>query len=408
MTGFSSIPAALEQLKKGGMVIVVDSPDRENQGDCIFAAEMVTSEKVNFLMQQCRGMICVPITKKRALNLELPLMVAPLDNTEKTGIQFTVTVDAEDVEHFGISASDRAKTIRLLSSPDSHLRQLVRPGHVFPLLARDGGVFERAGHTEATIELMRLAGFRECGVLCEVLNERGEVARLPELIDFSRHHEIPIVSIEDLKKYLAGRPLRAFRSGSLVRTAISTLPTKYGAFNISVYRSIVDDREHVALQMGEPQDTPFLARIHSQCITGDVFSSRKCDCRAQLEESLRRIGKKKEGIVIYLNQEGRGVGLTNKIQAYALQEDGLDTVEANEALGLPVDAREYETAAEILREHGIKKVALLTNNPRKVKELRACGIESVERIPLEVGMHQDNKSYLKTKKQKLGHFLKRV
>ncbi len=406
---FSPISAALKQLKKGGMVVVVDGPERENQGDCIFVAEAVTPEKVNFLLQECRGLICVAVTREHALRLNLPLMIAPLQNTEITGVQFTVTIDAKNVKDFGISASDRAKTIRTLASRTSRPNDLVRPGHVFPLLSRDGGVLERPGHTEATIDLMKLAGFRGGGVLCEVLNRKGEVARLPELMAFSRRHNIPIVSIEDLLTEVRSRalPIKSVPIQTLIKTASSSLPTKYGKFRIIAYRSIFDDREHVALVLGKPRSGA-LVRIHSQCLTGDTLFSLRCDCGEQLKESIRRIGKEGSGVIIYASQEGRGIGLGNKIKAYALQDTGLDTAEANLKLGFSTDQRTYEAVADILKDQKICAVRLLTNNPEKIKQLESFGITVTERIALESIPNKTNARYLRTKKHKMGHYLTRV
>ena len=408
MNPFCPIPTAIKELEKGNMLIIVDSPDRENQGDLIFPAETATPQKVNFLLQRCRGMVCVAITKKQAAQLDLPLMVAPIDNTETTSVQFTITVDTRILESFGISASDRAKTIKILASEKSKPSELVRPGHVFPLLVRDGGVLERSGHTEATVDLMRLSGFSPCGALCEILTDDGVVARLPELIQFSKKYNIPIVSIEDLIAHVKEHPAPPLDTKTISRTASSLLPTDYGLFHLSVYKSIIDSQEHIALWMGEKTKEPILTRIHSQCITGDTFSSRKCDCRQQLHQSLQLISKRKKGVIIYLNQEGRGIGLSNKIKAYGLQDKGLDTVQANEALGLPIDARDYTIAAEILHDLGISTIQLLTNNPDKIKQLNNFGIDVIEQVPLEVVSHETNKNYLQVKKQKLGHLLKNV
>lgn len=404
---FSSIPTAIKQLKKGGKVVVVDSDKRENQGDLIFPAETATPQKVNFLLKNCRGLICAAITKEKALQLEIPLMVPQIDNTESTGVQFTVSVDSRNVKSFGISASDRAKTIKVLADPKTKPGDLVKPGHIFPLLSKDRGVFERPGHTEATVDLMRLAGFSGCGALCEILQDNGEPARLPKLVRFSQKFKFPIVSIEELIAYLEKHPLPPIKTKSVIKTASSLLPTKYGLFNLSVYRSIIDGREHIALSTGKITKTPVLTRIHSQCLTGDTFYSSKCDCSQQLHRSLRLIGERKQGILIYLDQEGRGIGLTNKINAYKLQDKGLDTVEAQEALGLPIDARDYQAAGEILRDLGVSKIALLTNNPQKIQQLNKFGIEVEKQIPLEFPS-LENKQYLRVKKQKLGHILKQI
>lgn len=407
---FCSIPNAIKELKRGKMLIVVDNPTRENQADLIFPAENVTPEKVNFLLKNCRGLVCVAITKKRAVKLRIPLMVDPIENTESTGGQFTISVDAKNVKAFGISASDRAKTIKILSNPKAKPIDLVRPGHIFPLLARSGGVLERPGHTEATVELIRLAGLSPCGVLCEILNDKGAVARFPELKQFSQKFKVPIVSIEDLIVYLKRHPFPPLETKTVCKTASSLLTTKYGVFNLSVYKSIIDSREHIALYQGEkinPVKKPVLTRIHSQCLTGETLFSLKCDCKQQLEKSLQLISERKRGVLIYLNQEGRGIGLTNKIKAYCLQDKGLDTVEANEALGLPIDARDYQVAAEILKDLGISTIELLTNNPHKIRQLSDFGIVVVKQIPLEL-TSATNKSYLQVKKHKLGHIFENV
>ncbi|MBI4084592.1 MAG: GTP cyclohydrolase II, partial [Candidatus Levybacteria bacterium] len=330
------------------------------------------------------------------------------NNTEITGVQFTVTVDAHNVTSFGISAADRAKTIQILASKTAKPSDLVRPGHVFPLLARDGGIQERTGHTEATVELCTLAGFSGAGVLCEMLDDKGKVLRLPELKKFCKKTNLKLASIADLIQYIEKKSLPKSHSKSTIRTASTNIPTKYGTFRLFVYASLLDNREQVVLQMGENVDEPVLTRIHSQCLTGDTFHSLKCDCHAQLQKSLKVISKNGHGVLLYLNQEGRGIGLTNKIKAYALQEKGLDTIQANKALGLPADARNYEVAAEILHDLGVSHITLLTNNPTKVNQLAAYGITVVNQMPLETSVHETNKEYLRIKKQKLGHLLKIV
>lgn len=392
------------------MLIVVDGSDRENQGDIIFPAETVTPEKINFLLQECRGMVCVALTSEQVIRLRLPLMVAPIDNTETTGVQFTVTVDATAMHSFGISAFDRAKTIRVLADPQAKPSDLVRPGHVFPLLARDGGVGARAGHTEATVELCRLAGFQPCGVLCEVLTKNGEIAQTSELQHCCQKWNMKRVSVADLIRYVKKHPFpRKDRKKYLVKTASSLLPTRYGTFQISVYLSVIDNREYISLRLGNrPDREPTLVRIHSQCITGDTFCSLKCDCGEQLHKSMHMIQKNGNGMLLYLAQEGRGIGLTNKIRAYALQDTGLDTVEANQALHLPIDARDYRVAAEILHDQDITRVTLLTNNPDKVRQLRQYGITVSKYLSVEIQPNGMNASYLKIKKQKLGHLFKHM
>ena len=407
MNPFSSIPQAIKEIKKGKGLIVVDSPKRENQGDLVFGGEKITAKKINFLLKNCRGLICAAITKKEAIKLKIPLMVSPRENREKTGVQFTVSVDAKNVNSFGISASDRAKTIKTLADPNSKPDDLVRPGHIFPLLARDGGVAVRRGHTEATTDLSRLAGLAPVGVLSEILDEKGEPARLPKLIRFSLKFKIKIITIEDLFFYLKKHPLPLVKTKSVYKSASSKLLTRYGPFCLAVYKSIIDDQEHIALYNKIKTKGATLCRIHSQCLTGETFSSLKCDCKKQLEKSLRILGKK-SGIFIYLRQEGRGIGLTNKIKAYHLQEKGLDTVEAQKSLGLPIDARGYQEAAEILRDLGVSQINILTNNPDKIKQLEALGIKIAKRLPLEIRPFPESRSYLKAKKEKLGHLLKNV
>jgi len=426
MNAFSSIPEALEELRKGNMIIVVDSPQRENQADIIFPAELVTEEKINFLMQVCRGFICVPITTQKALQLDLPLMVARQYNTEKTGVNFTVTVDAKNVIDFGISALDRVKTIQTIARKTAKPIDLIRPGHVFPLLVAENGLHERQGHTEATVALCELAGFQPCGVLCEVLNPDGNVAKGTELIEFAGKYKLKMVSIPDLVTYVKQQKQTRLRpadakamagkqgsggqveKSSVMQETISSLPTKYGTFKISVYKSLTYDQEHALLTMGNISKQPVLTRIHSQCLTGDTLFSLKCDCGEQLQQSMQKISQEGKGIIIYLNQEGRSIGLVNKIKAYALQDKGYDTVEANEQLGFDADMRDYKIAAEILKDLGISQIRLLTNNPDKEHQLAEYGIEIVERIPLEIAPNSINNGYLRTKKQKLKHKLELV
>jgi 3,4-dihydroxy 2-butanone 4-phosphate synthase/GTP cyclohydrolase II len=408
MNKLSTIEEGIEELKAGRMLIVVDNPDRENQGDIIFPAKFATSEAINFLLNECRGMICVALSKEQSLQFELPLMVPPIDTTEKTRVQFTVTVDSKDVESFGISSSDRAKTIQTLGNRSAVASDLVRPGHIFPLLARDGGVLERQGHTEATVDFCRLAGFAPVGVLCEILKSDGEPARLPELIEFGNKHNLKVVSVEDLRNYVEKNPLPKIESSSVIKTATAKLPTDFGEYKINVFKSVVDNREHVALVLGNPVE-PVLTRIHSECITGDAFGSRTCDCGPQLHKSMEMIREEGSGVVLYLNQEGRGIGLSNKIKAYALQqEEGLDTFEANVALGFAGDERDFKIAGDILHDLGINKISLLTNNPEKLASLPSYGIEIVEHISLEIPPNEINEKYLATKKKKFGHDLKLV
>ncbi len=400
---------AIDELKLGNMLIVVDDASRENQADLIFPAQTATQERVNFLLQHCRGMVCVPLTQEYARRMNLPLMVDPIDNTESTQVNFTVTVDTRSVNDFGISAADRSKTILALADPLTTPDDLVRPGHIFPLLSADGGLEKRQGHTEATVALCELAGYAPCGVLCEIIDAEGSMTRGEGLIRFAKKHRISIVTIPDLISYTKKHPLPVSPGcSSVIRTAGSVLPTAYGTWTLITFRSTLDEREHAALLYGDIKTHPMLTRIHSQCLTGDTFHSLRCDCGEQLNESMKLIAKKKSGIIVYLNQEGRGIGLSNKIRAYALQDNGMDTVEANHALGFPSDARNYAIAADILRELHVSDVMLLTNNPEKLKQLEQHGISVVGHQPLEIAPNPSNRRYLKTKKEKLGHLLEQV
>ncbi len=410
MNQLATIQEGIHELQQGNMLIVIDSPDRENQGDLIFAAESATAERITFLLNKCRGMICVPITKEKARQLDLPLMVSYRDNTEQTSVNFTVTVDAHDVTDYGISAADRALTIRTIADQENKPTELVRPGHIFPLLARDGGILERDGHTEATIDLIKLAGLNPVGVLCEILNEKGDVANLAELFEFARENNIKIVSILDLMTHMEKHKseMPPHEVSDIIKKASAHLPTNHANFHISVFTSVTDRREHVALTYGDIQKSPVLVRVHSQCLTGDTLESLRCDCREQLHESMKQVKEAGAGIIIYLNQEGRGIGLTNKIKAYALQEEGHDTFEANKLLGLPADGRNYKIAADILKNLGITTIDLLTNNPEKEQQLQKYGIKINKRISLEVKPNKINKQYLKTKKERFGHKLTQV
>ncbi len=409
MSTFATIPQAIEELRKGNMLIVVDSPNRENQADIIFPAELVTEEKITFLMNVCKGFICVPLTMKKAAQLDLPLMVSKQNNTETTGVNFTITVDAKNVTDFGISAADRCKTIRYLADDNTKPSDLVRPGHMFPLLAAENGLKERQGHTEATVTMCELAGFSSCGVLCEILNNDGTVAQPADLQKFAETYRIKMISITDLVTYVQKNKKSILEiTQTVIKKASSTLPTQYGQFTLTVYTSFIDNREHVVLTMGDVHNQPVLTRIHSQCLTGDTLASLRCDCGEQLHESMKRIQQQGKGIILYLNQEGRGIGLSNKIKAYALQDKGLDTVEANTQLGFAPDMRDYKIAADILQDLGIKKIQLLTNNPDKQNQLTQYGIEIIKRIPIEITPNDINKKYLMTKKNKFGHQLDQV
>lgn len=408
MKYFSTIEQAITELKQGHMLIVIDQQDRENQGDLILSSHAVTASKINFMLRNSGGMICVPLTKQQIIQFELPLMVASEHNTEATGVNFTVSVDAKKVSSFGVSASDKALTIATLSNPKAKPQDLVRPGHVLPLLSVDEGILERQGHTEATIELLQLAGLYPVGVLCEILKHNGEVAKISELVKFSKKFNLKMVSIADLISFVKkNSPARLTPISSVVKKAASLLPTKYGFFQMIIYHSIYEDAEHVLLRLDRKNGQTPLVRIHSKCLSGDTFSSLRCDCGGQLNQSLRRIGKA-GGLVLYLNQEGRGIGLINKINAYSLQDQGIDTVEANLHLGFPIDNRDYKVAADILRDLDITKIKLLSNNPQKKTELEKFGIKVANLVPIEIAPNKINRSYLLAKKQKLGHRLTRV
>lgn len=395
---FSDIPSVIKDIRAGKMVIVTDDTDRENEGDLVMAAAKVTSAAVNFMATHGRGLICAPITEDRAKVLGLQRMVA--HNRELFETDFTVSVDATKGISTGISAKDRAETIKLLSNPDSRPADLVQPGHVFPLQAKPGGVLRRAGHTEAAVDLARLAGLDPSGAICEILNDDGTMARLPQLLKFAKKHGLKICCIQDLIAYRR-------RSEVLVeREQVILMPTDYGDFDLYLYRSTVDDRHHVALVKGKIRpDVPTLVRVHSECLTGDVFGSRRCDCGSQLHQALSQIEAAPAGVLVYMRQEGRGIGLAPKIHAYKLQEQGLDTVEANERLGFAPDLRDYGLGAQILSDLGVKKIHLLTNNPRKVVGLEGYDLEIVKQLPIKSKSNPHNAKYLATKKAKLGHML---
>lgn len=395
---FDPIPEVIEEIRKGRMVIVTDDEDRENEGDLVMAASKVTPQAVNFMATHGRGLICVPITEERAAHLGLQRMVA--HNRELHATDFTVSVDATRGTTTGISARDRAATIRVLSDPAASPRDLRQPGHLFPLQAASGGVLRRAGHTEAGVDLARLAGLDPSGVICEILNEDGSMARLPDLLKFRAKHGLKICSIRDL---IAHRR----RSEKLVRREQEIMmPTDFGDFRMFLYGTEVDNQHHVALVKGSLDPAkPALVRVHSECLTGDVFGSRRCDCGSQLHRALRRIAENGHGVLVYMRQEGRGIGLPAKIHAYKLQEEGLDTVQANEKLGFAPDLRDYGTGAQILADLGIRKIRLLTNNPRKVVGLEGYGLEIVERVPIRPEPNKHNARYLRTKKKKLGHLI---
>jgi len=402
---FDTIEDALQDLAAGRAIVVVDDENRENEGDVICAAQFATPDMINFMAVEARGLICLAMTGQRLDELELPLMVTQSsfeDENEQTA--FTVSIDA--AQHWGvttgISAEDRARTIQVALNPGARPTDLRRPGHIFPLRAKQGGVLKRAGHTEAGVDLARLAGLYPAGVICEIQNPDGSMARLPELIDYARSHNLKLISIADLISY------RLEHERFVKREAIADLPTQFGHFNIYAYRNLMDNSEHVALVKGDPatfRDEPVMVRVHSECLTGDSFGSMRCDCRMQLQAALKMIDTAGRGVVVYLRQEGRGIGLVNKLKAYSLQDMGLDTVEANEKLGLPVDQRNYGIGAQILNDIGVRQFCLITNNPRKIAGLKGYGLEMVDRVPLIIEATPYNSHYLETKAQKLGHLL---
>ena len=397
-TPFDPIPEVIADIRRGRMVIVTDDADRENEGDLLMAAAKVTPAAINFMAKFGRGLICAPVTEERAASLGLQRMVA--QNREFFKTDFTVSVDASKGVTTGISVKDRAATIRLLANPKAQPSDLVQPGHVFPLQAKAGGVLRRAGHTEAAVDLARLAGLDASGVICEIMKDDGSMARLPDLVRFKKKHGLKMCSIQDL---IAHR-----RKGEKLVEHEETIhmPTDYGDFNLHLYRSLVDGMHHIALVKGEiTAAKPALVRVHSECLTGDVFASRRCDCGSQLHQAMQRIEKEGAGVLLYMRQEGRGIGLGPKIRAYKLQEQGLDTVEANERLGFPMDLRDYGLGAQILADLGIQKIRLLTNNPRKVVGLEAYDLQIVEQLPIRSVANPHNARYLETKKKKMGHKL---
>jgi 3,4-dihydroxy 2-butanone 4-phosphate synthase/GTP cyclohydrolase II len=397
-TGFDPIDLAVDEFRAGKIVIVVDDEDRENEGDFVLAAEKTTPELINFLTREGRGVLCVPITAERAHELGLEAMVDA--NTSLHGTSFTVTVDYVHGTTTGVSAGDRAATVRALSDPKTKPSDLARPGHIFPLRAAEGGVLRRAGHTEAAIDLCRLAGLPPTAVLCEILNEDGTMARVPQLIHLARKFGMKLISVRSLIEYRMQRE-------KLVHRVVSTkLPSKYGNFQIHLYRSETDNKEHIALVKGEiTPDVPTLVRVHSECLTGDIFGSLRCDCNEQLVAAMQMVEKEARGVVLYMRQEGRGIGLVNKLKAYKLQDEGMDTVEANEKLGFRPDLRDYGIGAQILRDLGVGRMRLMTNNPKKIVGLNGYGLEIVERVPLEVDPNFFNEHYLKAKRDKLGHLI---
>jgi 3,4-dihydroxy 2-butanone 4-phosphate synthase/GTP cyclohydrolase II len=400
---FSTIPEAIEDTRSGKLVVVCDDEDRENEGDLTIAAEKVSPEVINFMARHGRGLICLPMVGERLDELRIPLMVQDEENSAKFGTAFCVPIEAKVGTTTGISAADRARTVLAAIDPRTRPSDLARPGHMFPLRAQAGGVLVRAGQTEAAVDLARLADLYPAGVICEVMNEDGTMARVPELEVFCRRHGLKMITIKDLIRY-------RMRHERLVRKiAEAELPTTYGPFRIHAFESLIDGRHHVALVRGDVAvEDPITVRVHSQCLTGDIFTSTRCDCGDQLHAALDLIRQAGRGVLLYLRQEGRGIGLVHKIMAYQLQDQGKDTVEANEALGFKADQRDYGIGAQILAELGLRRIRLMTNNPRKFVGLEGYGLEIVERVPLEVPASEASLKYLRTKKEKLGHLLRSV
>jgi 3,4-dihydroxy 2-butanone 4-phosphate synthase/GTP cyclohydrolase II len=395
---FNSIEEAIKAIANGDLIVVVDDEDRENEGDLICAAEAATAEKVNFMAKFGRGLICLPLEAETVKRLNLPLMVS--NNNTKMGTNFTVSIEASVGVTTGISAADRACTIAAAINPNSGIEDIRSPGHVFPLLASQGGVLRRAGHTEAAVDLAILAKMLPGGVICEIMNEDGTMARVPDLLKFAKHHKLLIITIKDLIEY------RKRNETLVIKKAEAMLPSQFGDFKVIGFQSVLDDSDYVALVKGEwEEDEPILVRVHSECLTGDVFGSYRCDCGPQLHTAMEMVQEKGKGVILYLPQEGRGIGLINKLRAYKLQEEGADTVEANNKLGFKADLRDYGMGAQMLFMLGVRRMRLMTNNPRKIVGVQGHGLEVVERIPLEIQINPGNKKYMQTKKHKLGHIL---
>lgn len=395
---FDSIESAIEDIQKGRIIIVADDEHRENEGDFLMAAEKVTPEAINLMAKYGRGLICAPITRRKAYDMDLDYMVTSGADPDEAA--FTVSVDHKELTTTGISAADRSNTIRELIQENADPKAFRRPGHIFPLIGAEGGVLRRAGHTEAAIDLSRLAGLKPAGIICEIMKDNGEMARVPDLVEIAKEFDMKFVSIKDLISY-------RMKHESLVRKIVEVdLPTVYGNFTLHAFEERLTGDNHLALAKGKwEEDDPVLVRVHSSCMTGDIFGSKRCDCGEQLHQALLHVEKEGKGVVLYMNQEGRGIGLVNKLKAYKLQEEGMDTVEANEALGFEPDHRDYGVGAQILRLLNIKKMKLMTNNPVKRVGLKSFGLEMVERVPIEVGAYPENVRYLKTKRDKMGHEL---
>ena len=398
---FSSIEEAIKDVQQGKMIVIVDDEDRENEGDLMIAAEKITPELINFMARFGRGLICLTLTDERTKELGLSMMVD--DNQSAFETPFTISIDARYGISTGISAADRAHTIKVAIDSESVKSDLVKPGHIFPLRAKDGGVLVRMGQTEASVDMARLAGLNPCGVICEIMNEDGTMARVPHLIEFIKEHGLKMITTKDLAEY------RLIKEALVEEVTSTILPTYSGEFKSVAFKNLLDEQIHIALVKGEiKKDNPTLVRVHSQCLTGDVFGSYRCDCGEQLQKSMEMIEQEGTGVLLYLYQEGRGIGIINKLKAYALQDEGKDTVQANEELGFKPDLRDYGIGAQILRKLGLKKIRIMTNNPRKIVGLEGYGLQLVERVPIEVKAKKDNLKYLRTKQKKLGHMFQNI